>query len=168
MSQIQIYNVSAGGGGPILTLSGNSGGAVPPTAGNINIVGGAGVTVTGNPGTSTLTINVSGEFKWIVTTVGLTAVSNMGYITNSGALVAIILPALSAVGDVIRIAGLGAGGWTLQQQAGQVVHCMSRDTTVGAGGSLSSMTAHDTLEIVCAVANTEWIDISQNGNLAVV
>lgn len=45
--------------GAITTLTGNSGGAVGPTSGNINVVGGTGITVVGNPGTSTLTINGS-------------------------------------------------------------------------------------------------------------
>jgi hypothetical protein len=61
MSQAGIINVAGGGGGgaPVETLTGNSGGAVPPTLNNINIVGSGGVTVTGNPGTSTLTISFS-------------------------------------------------------------------------------------------------------------
>jgi hypothetical protein len=47
-----------GGSGAVATLTGNSGGAISPVAGNINIVGGAGVTVTGAG--STLTIALTG------------------------------------------------------------------------------------------------------------
>ena len=47
---------SGGGGNVPITLTGNSGGVVPPTAGNFNIIGAGGVLVAGNPGTSTLTI----------------------------------------------------------------------------------------------------------------
>lgn len=44
--------------GTVATLSGNSGGAVPPAGGNINIVGdGVSANVVGNPGTNTLTIS---------------------------------------------------------------------------------------------------------------
>lgn len=43
----------------INTLTGNVGGPVPPTAGNINVIGAGTVLVTGNPGTSTLTITVT-------------------------------------------------------------------------------------------------------------
>jgi len=39
------------------TLTGDAGGAVGPTTNNIDILGGGGITVTGNPGTSTLTIS---------------------------------------------------------------------------------------------------------------
>lgn len=58
MSQAGILNVNGGGGGgsPIMTETGNSGGPVPPTANNLNVVGTGTTTVVGNPGTSTLTI----------------------------------------------------------------------------------------------------------------
>jgi len=47
--------------GDLQFLTGNTGGAVPPTANNINVVGdGTTVTVAGNPGTSTLTISLVG------------------------------------------------------------------------------------------------------------
>ncbi len=41
MSQIQSFIMSEGPAGPILTLTGNIGGPVMPTGGNINIVGGS-------------------------------------------------------------------------------------------------------------------------------
>ena len=57
-----ITLTSAGGAGEVMqTATGNSGGAVSPTAGNINIVGdGVGITITGNPGTHTLTASLVG------------------------------------------------------------------------------------------------------------
>lgn len=43
------------------TLTGNTGGPVPPTGNNINVIGdGTTITVAGNPGTSTLTISAVG------------------------------------------------------------------------------------------------------------
>jgi hypothetical protein len=46
--------------GAVLGLTGNTGGFVGPTAGNINVVGdGTTITVAGNPGTSTLTISAT-------------------------------------------------------------------------------------------------------------
>ncbi len=59
MSQSGILNVS-GGIAVVLTLTGDSGGAVGPTANNINVLGGVGIDVVGTPGTSTLTINALG------------------------------------------------------------------------------------------------------------
>jgi len=52
---------TVGAGGLLTTLTGNTGGAVSGTAGNINVIGdGATITVTGNPGTSTLTVSLVG------------------------------------------------------------------------------------------------------------
>ena len=77
MSQAGIINISGGGGGgtPIQTVTGNSGGPVSPTANNINIVGGVsnindsnGITVIGTPGTSTETITLTNTQNDSVTT----------------------------------------------------------------------------------------------------
>jgi hypothetical protein len=59
MSQAGRF-VTAASLGAVTTLTGNSGGAVPPTGGNINVVGGNNINIVGNPGTSTLTASVSG------------------------------------------------------------------------------------------------------------
>jgi hypothetical protein len=61
MSQAGILNSKGGGGGGsnVQLLTGNVGGAVPPTSNNINVIGSGAVLVTGNPATSTLTITVA-------------------------------------------------------------------------------------------------------------
>src|SRR5208337_3914925 len=57
MSQAGLINSKGGGGGGnVQTLTGNTGGAVGPTANNINLVGATLYTTAGNPGTSTLTV----------------------------------------------------------------------------------------------------------------
>ena len=58
MSQAGIINL--GGSTVVETLTGNSGGAVPPTANNINTVGTGSITIVGSPGTSTLTTQLTG------------------------------------------------------------------------------------------------------------
>lgn len=50
--------LGSGGAGAVVTLTGDTGGAISPVAGNIDIVGGSGVTVAGSAGT--LTISLSG------------------------------------------------------------------------------------------------------------
>lgn len=61
MSQAGRY-VAGGVGpaGPVNTLTSNIGGAVPPTGGNINVIGGNNIIGTGNAGTSTITFNLTG------------------------------------------------------------------------------------------------------------
>lgn len=71
MSQIQSFVGSMGPSGPILTLTGDSGGAVGPTGGNIDVLGEgipvqAFATVSGNPATSTL--NITARTDIIITT----------------------------------------------------------------------------------------------------
>lgn len=74
MSQSGTYGT--GGVIPVTvveTLTGNSGGAVGPNgANNINVVGdtGVGITVTGNPGTNTLTITSSDTNPFLRTLTG--------------------------------------------------------------------------------------------------
>jgi hypothetical protein len=73
----QILQVSSSGPTPggILTLTGNSGGAVGPTLGNIDVVGAGLIDVVGNPGTSTLTISLSNSAVATAITVGAVPVN---------------------------------------------------------------------------------------------
>ncbi len=59
MSQAGII-AGSGGGMLVFTLTGNTGGPVSPLANNINIIGAGGLTITGNPGTGTLTVTGGG------------------------------------------------------------------------------------------------------------
>ncbi len=81
MSQAGIINIAGGGGGgaPIQTLTGDSGGPVSPTANNINVIGGSstvnnplGFTVIGTPATSTETFTLTNRFHNSATTIGAT------------------------------------------------------------------------------------------------
>jgi len=78
----QIYKSILGGGGPgtpILSVTGDSGGAVFPTANNIFLIGGSsttnnikGITVIGNPGTSTETFTLTNRISGSGTTANAT------------------------------------------------------------------------------------------------
>ncbi len=52
--------ITVSGSGLAETLTGNTGGPVPPTASNINTIGTGSITIAGNPGTSTLTTQLTG------------------------------------------------------------------------------------------------------------
>lgn len=171
MSYITSGSITGGGGGAnVQTLTGNSGGAVPATVNNINLVGSGGVTVVGTPGTSTLTISVSGSgISWneVLLTSANMAVNN-GYVANNVALVTLTLPAVSAFGDVIQVVGKGTGLWSIAQNAGQTIHFGALDTTPGVGGSLASILRYDAVELLCTTANLDFTVISSLGNLTVV
>jgi hypothetical protein len=84
MSQAGSIAGGGGGSGTLSTLTGNSGGAVSPTGGNINVVGSGTITVTGNPGTSTLTIADSGGTGLTFDSDSGSATPALGVITMAG------------------------------------------------------------------------------------
>lgn len=86
-----------------------------------------------------------------------TAAVNTRYFTNNVSLCTVTLPTTAAVGDVVAIQGVGAGGWKLAQNASQLIHCSPGvTTTTGTGGDLHSVNQYDTVVVRCIVANTTW------------
>jgi len=143
MSQSGVYYTGTPGVGPVDTLTGDVGGAVGPDgASNINIVGGANVYVTGNPGTNTLTIDVEGGDEGTGQTIGAVTAN-------------IITFALGAAAGVyefsVRIAAFES---TTPAGAGYRINAAVR--TTGAAGALIGVNAIDTFEeaalVGCAVA----------------
>lgn len=102
-----------------------------------------------------------------VTGTSQTAAVDNGYITNNAGLVTVTLPATASVGDVVRVAGYGAGGWRIAQNAGDIIHFLGTDTTTGATGRLDSTNRYDAVELLCTVANDEWVVISSMGNITI-
>ena len=92
---------------------------------------------------------------------------NTCYIANNAGTVTLTLPATAALSTELMIEGLGAGGWTLAQNAGQLVQFGNQVTTTGTGGSIASKHFADTLHIKCVVANTTWTVHSSQGNMTV-
>lgn len=93
---------------------------------------------------------------------------NMGFITTSGALVTLTLPATANVGDTFRVTALGVGGWSIAQNAGQLCSLGTLDSTLGVGGSMSSTQIGDSIELVCVQANEIFQAVSSVGNIAIV
>ncbi len=152
-------SASGSGGSGILTLTGNSGGAVGPDGGgNVGLVGSGTVTVTGSPGTNTLTIGVSGT-TWIQTSINTAMMTNTSYICISpGGTLSMQLPAVSSVGDIVEIALFGATAIKVIQGIGQSIVFGNFTTTVGVTGSLqSSDMAGTSVRLLCVVANTTWM-----------
>lgn len=71
------------------------------------------------------------DTRWIdVTGAAIQAESNTGYLANSSAKTVITLPAAPTVGEWVKVSGVGTGGWTIAQNAGQ------RISTLGLPGGL--------------------------------
>lgn len=142
----------------------------PDVNANINIVGGMGVSVTGQGPGDTITISASGGgLSWSVISSATQAISvQNGYFANRGAGVTFTLPATAAVGDAFALSAINAGGWSLAQNASQTIHYGNQDTTTGVGGSLSTTAIGDTITVVCSVANTDFVVINSIGNITFV
>ena len=132
-------------------------GAATPAANNLNVFGGGGTSTSGAGSTITIT-STGGGLPWTeILVVGPTQMAvNNGYVTNNGAAVQLLLPLLSAFGTNIRIIGKGAGGWQINQNAGQNIVLDSSSTSVGVLGTLQSAAFRDSVDLICTVANTTW------------
>lgn len=113
------------------------------------------------------TLASQGLVNWVVVTTNTAMASDTGYIPNSAGLLSFALPPTAEVGDMFRIAGFGSGGWEVTQNAGQTIHFGNQNTTIGGGGSLESSNSGDSVEIVCVVADTDFVVISSIGNIVV-
>lgn len=103
------------------------------------------------------------------TTSTVTLVPGNMYISDRAAGVVYTLPASATLGSVIAIVGK-LGSWLIAQNANQQILMNSQSTTVGTGGSLSSTSTSDCVELVCttAGASTVWRARNWGGSLTVV
>lgn len=115
---------------------------------------------------STLPSSSSLSYTPVTTTSQAMAV-NQGYIANNASLVTFTLPTTIAVGSMVAVAGQGAGGWKIAQNAGQQINLGNLPTTVGVGGSLQSTNQYDNIKLMCIVANTTFTAFPPQGNITV-
>ncbi len=82
-----------------------------------------------------------------VSAAAVTAQADTGYLADSASLVTVTLPTTLSVGDVVRVSGIGSGGWTVAQSAGQTIATAGiATTTIGANWTSSTAThSWDTL-----------------------
>ena len=123
------------------------------------------VTITN--GSGSIDLKASSAFPWTeVTGTSQLAAVNNGYITNNAARVGVTLPSTVALGSVVKVAGKGAGGWSLAPNAGQTLY--DAGTSVVYPGLLKSSSAHDCVDVVTITANTEYDVLCKNGTLSSV
>jgi len=126
---VAVWLKLSGGVGSLITLTGNSGGAVSPLVGNINVIGdGTTVNVVGNPATNTLTISTTGT-SLIATTTITSASSPYTVLTtdnfiganSTGGAITVLLPNAPAIGST----------WIVKDTNGTAVTNNITVTTVG-------------------------------------
>ena len=180
MSQI-FYRTTDTAAGGVLTLTGfNSGGPVSPDgSGNITFNIAGGISIDGNPGTNSLRFTITGGgLGWVpVTSATQSMAANTGYFANFAGPAALefTLPETCPRNRVIRVAGMGPALWTIKQNADQKIHfdnipqtLADNVTTTGIAGSLSATATNKCVELICIVANLEFMVLSHIGNLNVV
>ena len=153
----QYYkDLTSSGTGVVTKLTGNSGGAVSPTAGNINVIGTGSITVTGNPGTSTLTIAVAGEgFAWSPQSGPFTSNSNNGYVITAAA--STTLPGSPSNGDSIAFILNTASALVVTANSGQVIRIGANASSTA--GTATSTAIGDSIELVYSSTGTTWFSL---------
>ena len=126
---------------------------------NVSGVGSSGQVLTSNGAAALPTWQSpsSSTTPWTVVTAATQAMTtNNGYVANRASLITFTLPATAAVGDVLPVIGINAGGWSLTQAAGQSIQIGTVSSTVGVTGSVTSQAGTDSVYLICVVANTTW------------
>lgn len=153
--------------GDVQFLAGDAGGNIPPDIdGVINVLGGDGITTFGTGNSLTISAEDAG-FVWVIVTTNVTAADNFGGFIDAAGVIDISLPATSVIGDTFQVVAKSAGGWNISQLAGQSIRIGNLVTTTGVGGSVSSLAQGDWVELVCSVADTEWIGHINAGAITV-
>lgn len=106
-------------------------------------------------------------FPWNVIGVNTPLLVNNGYFSAGGMTINLTLPTVCAIGDTIKIANL-AGNFSILQNAGQSINFGVDTTTIGVGGSITSMNKGDSIEIVCYNANTDFQVLNSMGNFTYI
>ena len=147
----------------ICTTSGTSTTAVWTKS--IQLTAGTGISI--SQAGDNITVSASGgALAWNhITAVSAQMASNNGYITDNAGTCSLTLPVTSSLGDIIKVTGI-QGTWSILTNVGQNVQIGSSS----AGASVTSTDAHDSLEIVCTVANTTWqaMGAPQSAGLTIV
>lgn len=142
-------------------------GVATPAANNINIFGGAGITVSGAGDTVTITATALATY-WNSIAVDTVLLVNNGYICNApGGALLLTLPAVSNVGDEIEVILNGATSFKVVQGAGQQVSIGNLSSTAGVAGFIQSSQQGDAIKLLCVQANLKWRATNMMGNLTI-
>jgi hypothetical protein len=129
------------------------------------LTAGTNISVSNTAGAITISATGLAGIGWTnVTGTTQAMTADNGYVADSGSLCTMTLPTTAAFGTIIYVQGLGAGGWSVAQNAGQQIIMGTAVTTSGAGGSLSSTNQYDAVALLCVTANTTWTVMSSIGN----
>lgn len=120
------------------------------TAGQVlTSAGAAAIPVWSNP--------TSGAYVSVAGTTQAASVNTIYLIANASQ-TTVTLPATAAIGQVVGVDGLGAGGWIITANTGQTVHIGQTATSVA--GTVTSAGNFNCILLRCIAANTTWTMVS--------
>jgi len=93
------------------------------------------------------------------------ATINSGYVVGNAAQTTVTLPSTFAVGELVIVEGLGAGGFIVQANAGDTILTSAGSTS--SGGTLTCALAAGNAYLVGLVANTTWKLYNTNTSMAI-
>src|SRR5208337_1143213 len=128
MSQAGLINSKGGGGGGnVQTLTGNTGGAVGPTANNINVIGNntQGINIDGNPGTSTLTVSGINASS---TQLGVASFNAIEFNVTAGAVASNPITLTAGIGITITGSPVNLGGTVTISASGVMATTFTEDS----------------------------------------
>lgn len=136
------------------TITGDTGGALPPTANNWNILGGPGVTTSGSG--STLTIN---SVVFTDTTATTLAVDNGYFATAAGTY---NLPATAAQGEMIIVICDTAGAVVIDAPTSNFIRLGNQITA--SSGNITSSAIGDSVTLRYRLSTLTWYAVGVTGN----
>lgn len=83
---------------------------------------------------------------------------NTIYLIANASQTTVTLPATAAIGQVVGVDGLGAGGWIITANTGQTIHIGQTATSVA--GTVTSAGNYNSVLLRCIAANTTWSMVS--------
>jgi hypothetical protein len=141
-------------------------GGVPTPA---TISAGTNISIANSSNSITIASTGSAGIGWNhITATTQTMTADAGYVADNVALVTLTLPIIAAFGSVIFVQGLGSGGWSIAQNAGQNIQVGNISSTIGVSGSVSSTNRYDAVTLLCVIADTTWTTLSTIGEISVV
>ena len=177
---VATWNVTATTPGNVDTLTGNSGGAITPSAGNINVIGagvlafaGSGSTLTGSitPGTtlvSTIAGNSGGARSPTAGAMSIVGSGALAFAGSGSTLTGSITP-----GTALASTLTGGSGGALSPTAGNfnLLGTANQITSIGSGSTItfslpSAITAPGSITATTTVTATLGNITATNGNLA--
>jgi hypothetical protein len=116
-------------------------------------------TCNGAPGAGVTWVDVTGTSQQ--------AVSGVGYLANNAAQVTVTLPSTPAIGDLIEVSGVGAGGWRIAQNGSQSI--VTKALPADQLNFGAAWTAHDSVRNWYSVASSsdgsKLVAVAENGSI---